>query len=640
MENSSYSKNVDIKQLYFPSEFIEPTQLYEMLTERLLEYHPSSDLKMIEDAYLLAYNAHKEQKRKSGEPYIIHPLCVAMTLAELRMDKETIDSGLLHDIVEDTILTNEEIKDQFGEAVAIIVDGVTKLTHLSTQMSSIDIKAENLRKFFLFMANDIRVVLVKLADRLHNIRTLQFQPPAKQIEIAKETLEIYAPLALRLGISIIQAEMADLAFMYLNRDAYQDILDQLKSAEGQRLVVINKMIEELSNLNTKVELKVTQKSVLSVYNKTVKQNLKVEDLYDTFAIYVIVDTVKECYSVLGEIHSLYNVIPNRFKDYIALPKQNMYQSLHTTVITKEGTLFEIQIKTRKMYYISQYGITYYWKYNEKEKEKDVIKNKWLQSILEWQREERDSNEFLSFLKLEMGNYADTIHCFTPSGKIKILPEGSTVIDFAYLIHSELGNNLDYAIVNGKRESMNYTLKNGDQIKIIPSGTNAGPNRKWLSMVKTPNAKNKIKQYLKGKDQDKNSNKKTKFLFSKCCNPLPDDKIVGYCSNSRGIMIHKISCENVTDLVKKKSPKLIEVSWEEIRCKHFVAAIIIESSNRVGLGKELFNIFEKLNVAINKLSINTKNEDAEIEISIYVTGKEQLALVKSEIKLLDGIRTIR
>lgn len=640
MENSSYSKNVDIKQLYFPSKFVEPVQLYNMLTKRLLEYHPSSDLKMIEDAYVLAYNAHKEQKRKSGEPYIIHPLCVAMTLAELRMDKETIVAGLLHDIVEDTILTNEEIKEQFGESVAVIVDGVTKLTHLSSQMSQIDIKAENLRKLFLFMANDIRVVLVKLADRLHNIRTLQFQPPAKQIEIAKETLEIYSPLALRLGISIIQVEMADLSFMYLNRDIYENIVDQLKVVESQKLEATNKMLNELSHLNTKAELEVKRKSILSIYNKTVKQEVAVEELYDTYAIYVIVDTIKECYSVLGEIHTLYNVIPNRFKDYIALPKQNMYQSLHTTIINKEGTLFEIQIKTKKMYYISQFGITYYWKYNENEKEKDIIKNKWLQSILEWQREEVDSKEFLSSLKLELGNYVDTIHCFTPDGKIKILPEGSTVIDFAYLIHSELGNHLDHAIVNGRRELYSYTLKNGDQIKIITSTTNSGPDYKWLSMVKTPNAKNKIKQYLKGRDQNKNCNKKTKFLLSKCCNPLPDDQIVGYCSNNRGIMVHKISCENVADLIEKKSPKLMEVSWEEIRRKHFVATIIIESSNRVGLGKELFNVFEKLNVTINKLIINTKHDDVVIEISIYVTGKDQLALAKREIALLEGIRNIR
>ena len=665
MEKISNTKIIDNKPLFFPKSFLTPDQLYAVLIKKLLEYHPSSNIEIIEKAYSLAYNAHKNQKRKSGEPYIIHPLCVAIILAELKMDKETIVAGLLHDIVEDTILTNEEIEEQFGENVAIIVDGVTKLTRFSSQKSMVDLEAENLRKLFLSMAKDIRVILVKLADRLHNMRTLQFQSQKKQMEISRETLEIYSPLALRLGISKIQVELDDWAFRYLHRDIYDDITMQLALTKVQRADFINKIINELSKLNTKAEVESHQKHIYSIYKKTLSRNKRIEELYDIYAIYVIVDNVEDCYSVLGEIHNLYHPLPNRFKDYIALPKQNMYQSLHTTVFSKEGGLFEIQIKTKQMYQISQYGITYHWKYKETEKGNDIvndaIKAKWLQSILDWQRDERDNVEFLSFLKMELESFANTIYCFTPLGDIKILPAGATVADFAYFVHTDLGNKFRYAIVNGQQRDYDYTLNNGDRVRIVISGKNergGGPTVKWLEKVKTPTAKAKIKQFLKIQNKDKEKNaaeniisnlkrilgnnqlneeslklvynslgysnwgqlegailcgkikaeavysgiineilhkqevRHTRIKLSRCCNPLPGDEIVGYCSSHRGIIIHKITCENMQSLIKNDDPRIISISWDDIQRKRYITQIIVETDENLETSKKILTILDK------------------------------------------------
>lgn len=514
----------EFSDIMMPADFTEPEVLHEELITKVKSYHPSADLSMIEKAYRVAYNAHKEQYRKSGEPYIIHPICVGIILAELELDKETIAAGLLHDVVEDTVLTTEEIAQQFGSEVALLVDGVTKLTQLSYSKDKVEIQAENLRKMFLAMAKDIRVILIKLADRLHNMRTLQYMKPEKQKEKARETMDIYAPIASRLGISKVKIELDDLSLKYLEPEVYQDLTKKIASKRGERqafiLDIVNDVKHHIEEAYIEARVDGRVKHFFSIYRKMVNQNKTLDQIYDLFAVRIIVETVKDCYAALGIIHEMYKPIPGRFKDYIAMPKPNMYQSLHTTLIGPKGQPFEIQIRTYEMHRTAEYGIAAHWKYKENKDGKNTPDNEeaklaWLRQILEWQRDMSDNQEFLSLLKSDLDLFSDNVYCFTPSGDVKNLPAGSTPIDFAYAIHSAVGNKMVGARVNGKLVTIEYEIQNGDRIEIITSQNSKGPSRDWLSVAKSTQAKNKINQWFKAENKEANMIKGKELIFSYC-----------------------------------------------------------------------------------------------------------------------------
>ena len=503
-------------------EFISPEELYQDLIERVRKYHPSDDISMIEKAYRLADNAHQGQVRKSGEPYIIHPLCVAIILADLELDKETIVAGLLHDVVEDTVMTVEQVGEQFGTDVAFLVDGVTKLQHLHLADNSgnkteaqLEMQAENLRKMFMAMAKDIRVIMIKLADRLHNMRTLKHMPHEKQIRIARETMDIYAPIAQRLGISKIKVELDDLSLKYLEPDVYYDLVDKIAMRKSEREKYIQGIVDEVSEHIKKagIEAKIDGriKHFFSIYKKMKNQHKTIDQIYDLFAVRIIVDTVKDCYAALGVIHEMYKPIPGRFKDYIAMPKANMYQSLHTTLIGSSGQPFEIQIRTYEMHRVAEYGIAAHWKYKEASDGKKVEaqeeeKLAWLRQILEWQREMSDNKEFMNMLKSDLDLFSDSVYCFTPTGDVKTLPAGSTPIDFAYNVHTAVGNKMIGARVNGKLVTIDYEIQNGDRVEILTSQNSKGPSRDWLTVVKSTQAKNKINQWFKNEVKEENITK--------------------------------------------------------------------------------------------------------------------------------------
>ena len=513
-------------------EFQAPEQLYDELIVRVRKYHPSTDISLIEKAYKIASDAHKGQARKSGEPYIIHPLCVAIILADLEMDKETIVAGLLHDVVEDTVMTDEEIREQFGKDVALLVDGVTKLDKLNfhgehanqdKDAEKLERQAENLRKMFLAMARDIRVILIKLADRLHNMRTLQHMRPEKQQEIARETLDIYSPIAQRLGISKIKVELDDLSLKYLEPEAYYDLVDKIAVRKGERERYIQTIVDEVSEhikrAGIKAQIDGRIKHFFSIYKKMKNQNKSIDQIYDLFAVRIIVDTVKDCYAALGVIHEMYKPIPGRFKDYIAVPKANMYQSLHTTLIGASGQPFEIQIRTYEMHKAAEYGIAAHWKYKEASDGKKVETQEeeklvWLRQILEWQKD-TDNREFLKLLKSDLDLFSDNVYCFTPTGDVKNLPTGSTPIDFAYAIHSAVGNKMIGARVNGKLVTIDYEIKNGDRIEILTSQNSRGPSRDWLNLVKSTQAKSKINQWFKNELKEDNIVKGKEMILGYC-----------------------------------------------------------------------------------------------------------------------------
>nr|WP_130435352.1 bifunctional (p)ppGpp synthetase/guanosine-3',5'-bis(diphosphate) 3'-pyrophosphohydrolase [Cuneatibacter caecimuris] len=488
-----------------PPDFTAPEDLYRELIASIRKYHPSDDITMVEKAYYFACKAHEGQFRKSGEPYIIHPICVAIILAELELDKESIIAGLLHDVLEDTDTTFDDLVREFGEEVAFLVDGVTKLTQISWDMDKVEIQAENLRKMFLAMAKDIRVILIKLADRLHNMRTGQYWKPEKQKQKARETMEIYAPIASRLGISKIKTELDDFSLKYLYPEVYYDLVEKIAMKRPERTSFVKGIIAEVSEhmeragIRAKVDGRV--KHLFSIYKKMVNQSKTLDQIYDMFAVRIIVDSVKDCYAALGVIHEIYKPIPGRFKDYIAMPKPNMYQSLHTTLIGSNGQPFEIQIRTYEMHRTAEYGIAAHWKYKEVGSGKTAAQSEeeklsWLRQILEWQREMSDNKEFLSLLKNDLDLFSDSVYCFTPTGDVKTLPAGSTPIDFAYSIHSAVGNKMVGARVNGKLVTIDYVIENGDRIEIITSQNSKGPSRDWLKIVKSSQARNKINQWFK------------------------------------------------------------------------------------------------------------------------------------------------
>ena len=504
-------------------EHATPEELYSRLIDKIKRYHPSAgDLSAIDKAYNFAKKSHGDQKRKSGEPYIIHPIHTALILADLELDKESIMAGLLHDVMEDTKVTREQMISEFGEEVTDLVDGVTKLTKLDYDADKVEKQAENLRKMFLAMAKDIRVILIKLADRLHNMRTLQYMTPEKQKEKSKETMEIYAPIADRLGISKIKIELDDLALRYLEPEKYKDLVDGVHLRLEHREEFMSQLIAEVAGYIEKAGIKATidgrVKHYFSIYKKMVNQHKTLDQIYDVFAIRIIVDTVMECYGALGVIHEKYTPVPGRFKDFIAMPKQNMYQSLHTTLIGPNGQPFEIQIRTMEMHKTEEYGIAAHWKYKENitgEGDNEEQKISWLRQILEWQRDLSDNHEFLNLLKDDLNMFSENVYCFTPNGDLKSLPNGSTPIDFAYSIHSAVGNKMVGARVNGKMVNIDYKIQNGDQVEVVTSNNSNGPSMDWLKIVKSTQAKNKINQWFKLQNKEENIIK-GKELIDKYC----------------------------------------------------------------------------------------------------------------------------
>ena len=502
-EKIKIEKTEEKDVLATPADFTPPEVLYEELIRKIRAYHPSDDFSMIEKAYHVADAAHEGQKRKSGEPYIIHPICVAIILAELEMDKETIVAGLLHDVVEDTAMTKEEVAKEFSAEIALLVDGVTKLTQLNLSQDKIEIQAENLRKMFLAMANDIRVIIIKLADRLHNLRTLQYQSPVKQIEKSRETMDIYAPLAHRLGISKIKIELDDLCMQYLYPDVYRELKQKIDENLTERGDFIHQTVAEvreyIREAGIEAEIDGRVKHIFSIYKKMKTQNKTLDQIYDVFALRIKVETVRDCYAALGIIHEKYKPIPGRFKDYIAMPKANMYQSLHTTLIGSGGRPFEIQIRTYDMHRTAEYGIAAHWKYKEgstKNVSREEEKLNWLREILEWQNETKDNKEFMNVVKTDLDIFQDQVYVFTPAGDVKTLPKGSTTIDFAYLIHTTLGNTMVGARINGTMVPIETKLHSGDRVEIITSGNSKGPSLDWLNVVKSSQARTKINQWFR------------------------------------------------------------------------------------------------------------------------------------------------
>lgn len=525
-------KRTEERKIEYIKEFQSPDELYQGLIRRVHKYHPSDDITMIDKAYATACEAHKDQVRKSGEPYIVHPLCVAIILADLELDKETIMAGLLHDVIEDTVLTNDELSEQFGPDVELLVDGVTKLEQLKYTgeaapdrlTSREELQAENLRKMFLAMAKDIRVILIKLADRLHNMRTLKYKSPESQKRIARETLDIYSPLAERLGISKIKVELDDLSLKYLEPDAYYDLVEKIALRKDAREKYVQDIVDEVTEhiIDAGIEAQIDGrvKHFFSIYKKMKNQGKTIDQIYDLFAVRIIVDSVKDCYAALGVIHEMYKPMPGRFKDYISMPKANMYQSLHTTLVGSTGAPFEIQIRTFEMHRVAEYGIAAHWKYKETSDGKvsrggEDEKLAWLSQILEWQKDMSDNKEFMKLLKSDLDLFSDHVYCFTPSGDVKNLPAGSTPIDFAYSIHSAVGNKMIGARVNGKLVTIDYQINNGDCIEIMTSQNSKGPSRDWLNVVKSAQAKNKISQWFKNELKEDNIIKGREFFHNYC-----------------------------------------------------------------------------------------------------------------------------
>ncbi|MBE6006218.1 MAG: bifunctional (p)ppGpp synthetase/guanosine-3',5'-bis(diphosphate) 3'-pyrophosphohydrolase [Lachnospiraceae bacterium] len=755
--------SIDNGKIACIGDYDSPQDLYKELIERVRKYHPSDDIRLIEKAYDVALGAHEGQLRKSGEPYIIHPLCVSIILAELEMDKETIAAGLLHDVVEDTVLTREEIEDRFGSDVALLVDGVTKLKKLKLSGDYQDksqvqqeMQARNLRKMFLAMARDIRVILIKLADRLHNMRTLEFMPPEKQQRISQETVDIYAPIADRLGISKIKVELDDLALKYLYPDVYYELVEKVTQKMNEREHYVQEIAQEIkthireAGIDGEVDGRV--KHLFSIYRKMVNQKKSLEEIYDLFAVRVIVNSIRDCYAVLGTIHEMYKPIPGRFKDYIAMPKANMYQSLHTTLIGPAGQPFEIQIRTYDMHRAAEYGIAAHWKYKEAgssekvEKTREEEKLTWLRQILEWQQDMSDNREFMDILKSDLNLFSDDVYCFTPRGEVKNLPAGSTPVDFAYAIHTAVGNRMVGARVNDKIVNIDYEIKNGDRIEIITSSNSKGPSLDWLTFARSASTRNKINQWFKKENKEENIIRGRELIyayakahglhmhelikpvyqeyilrkygfrdwesllaavghggmkegqivnkladlyaedhkhqltseeiiqqvqnspqhihrgtgtgsvvvkgaeglairFSKCCNPVPGDEIVGFITRGRGISIHRKDCSNVNNLPDIEQDRLIEASWiegaEGAKEEGFLVEIKIYARDRSGLLNDLTKVFSEKDISILRISSTTGRQGiATLTLGFEVKSRQELHDITTRLQAVRDVQAIK
>lgn len=698
----------------FPKELIP-------LLEKVQSYNKEADFLQIEKAYLFAARAHAGQLRASGEDYIIHPLGVALVLAEIGLDTDTIIAALLHDVVEDTEVTLAELTDEFGTVVANLVDGVTKLGRLE-DLNKQERQAENLRKMFLAMAEDLRVILIKLADRLHNMRTLSYLPPAKQRETALETRDIFAPLAGRLGISRIQWELEDVAFRFLEADKYREIAERVARKRDVREAVINQAIldlnDRLKEVSIEAEISGRPKHFYSIYRK-MQAGRTFEEIYDLTALRVIVNSVRDCYEVLGLIHSIWRPIPGRFKDYVAMPKPNMYQSLHTTVISDRGERLEIQIRTWEMHRVAETGIAAHWRYKEGTKGDGKLTQRfsWLRSILEWQQELRDAQEFVDGVKIEL--YPDEVFVFTPRGDVINLPAGSIPLDFAYRIHTNLGHRCVGAKVNGRIVQHNYQLQNGDIVEILTSNKIKGPSHDWLKMVRTSGAKSKIRSWFRKEQREQNISKGREMLekevarlgvepheiltdeglmqfvrkhglqeiddlyasigyggisltplmqklvadyreeqgeiaelidipetepertshaesgvrvrglsdslirFSRCCNPVPGDKIIGYVTRGRGVSIHTATCPNAKAL-QNEPERLIDVYWDDQKKATYPVRIELVALDRPDLLRDVVELLSEANIPISSLQARVeKNRTAVLTFTIVVKDRQHL-----------------
>ena len=713
------------------------------INNQIESYNPNADLEIVVKAYNYAEMAHSNaQTRFSGERYFVHPYNVALMLADLHMDVQTICAGLLHDVVEDTGISFDEIKKEFGEEIANMVDGVTKLSKVKYRNKE-ERQAESLRKMIVAMSKDIRVVIIKLADRLHNIRTLQYMPKEKQYQKAMETIEIYAPIANRLGMASIKWELEDLSLEYIDPEGYEDLLKKVQEKSEKRKGYISHIIEvihdKLKEQGMEADIKGRPKSLYSIYKKMYFKNRSFEEIYDMIAIRIIVDNIKDCYGALGTVHTLWKPVPGRFKDYVAMPKPNMYQSLHTTVIGPEGEPFEIQIRTLEMHQTAEYGIAAHWKYKEgiDETTKYEEKLNWLRQMLEWQQETNDPQEFMEALKIDL--YTDEVFVFTPKGEVVNLPTGSTPIDFAYRVHSAVGNKCVGAKVNGRMVPIDTKLKTGDQVEVLTSQASAGPSRDWLKIVASSQAKSKIRKFFKEKDKDFNEDKgkelvereikkqgfqvgdllkddwiktvadkynmhtasnlyaavgngsitenqifnrlkqiyleknkdkleiekienlektaeKTpqrvekhasgviikgidniKIRFSKCCNPVPGDAIVGYITRGRGVSVHRADCTNIHDLSDSEDQRFIEVQWDYKEKATFISELQIKALDRPRLLQDITSMYvdAKLNAISLNLRIN-KEKIAIADIGFEINETKQIEDLIKKLKRLDGV----
>lgn len=717
--------------------------MLENLLAQIQQYNPNSDLSLIIKAYNFAEAAHEGQVRKSGEKYFVHPVEVARILAELEMDDSTIVAGLLHDVIEDTKYSYEQIKKEFSEEIAILVEGVTKLGNFTYETKE-ERQAESLRKMFIAMAKDIRVIIIKLADRLHNMRTLKYMNENKKKEKAMETIEIYAPIAHRLGISKIKWELEDLSLRYIDPDGYYELVEKVAKKRREREDYINQVIkqlkEALNNVGIEFELSGRPKHFYSIYRKMVYQHKSFEEIFDLTAIRIIVDSIKDCYGVLGIVHTMWKPIPGRFKDYIAMPKPNMYQSLHTTVIGPMGEPFEIQIRTRDMHRIAEYGIAAHWKYKEGRSAEEDMDDKlnWLRQLLEWQRELSDPREFMESLKIDL--FTNEVFVFTPKGDVVDLPAGSTPVDFAYKIHSAIGNSCIGAKVDGRIVPIDYKLKNGNIVEILTSSHSNGPSRDWLKFVKSTQAKNRIRQWFKKERKEENTEKGKEMLekearrngfegqallkpqwlsqlakkfnlntiddlyaaigyggimmnqvipklkemyklaqkeerstedivtshnkqykprqenkgnqgvkvkgidnilvrFSKCCNPVPGDDIIGFITRGRGVSIHRKDCPNMADDYESQD-RFIEVEWDEGRQISYQTEIQIIAADRKGLLSEITNVLSETKLTVTAINARTNKERiAIINLTIEITNIAQLDRLMNKIKTMQGVMDV-
>lgn len=715
----------------------------EQFLDYLLKVNPNYDMELIERAYKIAERQHEGQLRKSGELYLIHPVEVSKILADLGMDENTIVAGLLHDAVEDTPYTQEDLKHDFGEEVALLVDGVTKLGSLIYE-SKEERQAENLRKMFLAMSKDIRVLIIKLADRLHNLRTINYMTEDKIIEKCRETLEIYAPLASRLGIYTIKFEVEDIALKMLEPEAYYKLVNEVKIKKKQREENIGEVITEirecLNGLKISYEITGRSKHFYSIYRKMTYQHKQLDEIFDLTAVRIIVDTIKDCYAVLGIVHTMWKPLPGRFKDYIAMPKPNRYQSLHTTVLSDNGEPFEIQIRTKQMHKIAELGIAAHWKYKEGiSEDKEEVKLAWLRQTLEWQKDLNDPKEFMETLKVDL--FSNQVFVFTPKGDVIELPAGSTPLDFAFKIHSAVGAKCIGAKVNGKMVPIDYTLDNGQIVNIVTSSNSKGPSIDWLKIAKSNTARNKIRSWLKKENKSESSDKGREMLdkyakrkgydlqkilknqyvnkaakalnysntedlynaisyggviiskvmvllegyyheekqaelkkkekeqskletkkkqrktsptgvtvegmdnllirFSRCCNPVPGDEIVGFITKGRGISVHRKDCVNILTLPEEERQRFIEVQWnQDKKDLSYDVDISILSEDRKGLFSDLSRICEDMDVHITGVNAKSaKDKIVNITMTLSISNTSQMQKILRRLRSVQGVADV-
>ena len=715
--------------------------VYETVTDidqllgRLRSYQPDADLEIVRKAYEFSAKAHQGQTRRSGEPYVKHPVAVAGVLTSLKTDVSAIVAGLLHDTLEDTVATTDQLEREFGKEVVHLVDGVTKIGKI-TFKSSEEKQAENFRKMVLSMADDIRVVIIKLADRLHNMRTLEYLNEAKRQEIAQETLEIYAPLANRIGIGWVKNELEDLCLKHLKPDVYEGLRIRVAKRDEDRQQYIQEVgaLVEKALLDAGLMGKVSgrPKHLYGIYQKMSKQSISFDEVYDLTALRIITDTKMNCYAMLGVIHSLWRPVPGRFKDYIAIPKSNLYQSLHTTVVGPKGEHVEFQIRTEEMHRIAEYGIAAHWKYKEQGRidDKDSKAFGWLRQFIEWEQDLPDNRQFMDSVKLEL--FHDVVYVFTPKGMVKELPKGSTPVDFAYAIHTEVGDHCVGAKVNGKIVPLKHQVVSGDTVEILTS-PNQTPHKDWLKFVRTSRAKTKIKHWIKAEEQTRSIEigrrllesemrrhglapgqafKSDQFLqiarqagfdspdelaaavgfghvataqivgklitpssdasatpaepvpqpkgsggqpddnvqvkgardllmqLSRCCNPVPGDRILGYITRGRGLTIHSVDCPNLEALDYDRA-RLVEVEWDTATPGQHAVKIAVIAVDKTGVLANVSSAIAGCHANISRAEIMTREDrKAELDFVVEITDTAHLNRVLKAIERVDGVITTR